>query len=138
MGFILSNPFDITLMDALWYGIKIFMFEILNKTFELSTCLYKRIITILSRYSPEKCIRLDFFSLFIIYFFSSFSKIFINNFSFYRLFLFFPQQHLLKEKVLTYLMTLMFYFYRSCIFLLGISVLLVIHMHLCTIIGKFR
>lgn len=90
MEFILSNPFDITLMDALWYGIKIVMFEILNKTFELSTRLYKRIITILSRYSPEKCIRLDFFSLFTIYFFSSFSKIFINNFSFYRLFLFFP------------------------------------------------
>ena len=74
MGFILSNPFDITLMDVLCYGIKIVMFEILNKTLELSTHLYKKIITILSRYSPKKCIRLDFFSLFTIYFFSSFSK----------------------------------------------------------------
>lgn len=90
MEFILSNPFDITLMDDLCYGIKIVMFDILNKIVELSTRLYKRIITILSRYSPKKCIRLDFFSLFTIYFFSSFSKIFINNFSFYRLFLFFP------------------------------------------------
>lgn len=90
MGFILSNPFDITLVDDLCYGIKIVMFDILNKIFELSTRLYKRIITILSRYSPKKCIRLDFFSLFIIYFFSSFSKIIINKFSFYRLFLFLP------------------------------------------------
>ena len=137
MEFILSNPFDITLVDALCYGIKIVMFEILNRTFELSTHLYKRIITILSRYSPEKCIRLDFFSLFTIYFFSSFSKIIINKFSFCRLLLFLSQQHLLKEKVLTYLMTLIFHFYHSCIFLLGISIHLVIHMHLCTITGKF-